>query len=307
MKSKKDTVNPSDQFQLFIVGSPIGNLGDISYRAMEVFENVEWVAAEDTRETRKLFNALKVKNKPDFHSIHAHSSPGDIAKLLDRVKSKGDGAYLSDAGTPGVSDPGADLVRIAIEGSWRVTPIPGASALTSFLSILDSNFELPVHFYGFFPRVKKEQREVLDMLKGSAGTHVFFESPKRILSTLEQFSGEAELSDLHLTVGRELTKLHEEVLRGNSGSILQSLKAKPSIKGEFVFAFSGAKAETRESTKDATLLTNLVAALDKRGIKVDQKTFTELAKVLGWKRNDAYELGLELKAQGVLDTSPNNS
>ncbi len=303
MKSKKGTVNSSDQKELFMVGTPIGNLTDISLRAMEVFETVEWVAAEDTRQARKLFTALKVKNKPEFHSVHAHSSESEILKLLDRVSLKRRGAYVSDAGTPGLSDPGAKLVDLAARRGWRTVPVPGASALTAIASILNSKFQLPLHFHGFYPRQQSDRATALSLVNSTKGTHIFFESPRRITSVLESLLENENVAQLPITIGRELTKLHEEVLRGSVAEILESIRSKEVIKGEFVFALASPDVECNAESLESKPLVNLVMVLHDRNVRVDQKTFVAMAKSLGWKRNEAYELSLTLQRKGVVDKS----
>lgn len=295
MKSKKVTVNSSEQNLLYMVSTPIGNLGDITVRALEVFENVEWVAAEDTRQAQKLFRALEIQNRPRFHSLHAHSSPKEIRKFFDLVANSKSIAYVSDAGTPGISDPGAELVTVAVLEHWKVVPIPGVSALSAIVSVLGSEFKAPFHFYEFIPRKSSEQSQFLERLAKQNGTHIFFESPKRIIDTLSTISSHEILRAAPLTVGRELTKLHEEILRGTAMDLHSALNARDQIKGEFVVALHQAETDRKISDIEKQV-SDLYRELTDKGLKVDQKTFVSMAAILGLKRNPAYELYLNLQA-----------
>jgi 16S rRNA (cytidine1402-2'-O)-methyltransferase len=221
---------------LYIIGTPIGNLGDITFRAVETLKAVDIVAAEDTRESGKLLAHLGIKKR--MISCRARneekSAPG-VVKLLDEGK---DLAYVSDAGTPAVSDPGSLLVNAVLSGGHAVVPIPGPSALSTLFSVAG----IPgkgVFFEGFLPIKPGKRKKRLAELLEREETFVLFESPYRILKLLGEL---AELeNDREVVVGREMTKAHEEFLRGSVQEVLIDLEGRTIIKGEMSVLVSGQK------------------------------------------------------------------
>ncbi|HMB25946.1 MAG TPA: 16S rRNA (cytidine(1402)-2'-O)-methyltransferase [Patescibacteria group bacterium] len=212
---------------LHIVGTPIGNLDDFSLRALEILQNAHVILCEDTRQTRKLTEHFKIKTK--LISLHQHTKDEKIIKLLDKFDKV---AYVSDAGTPGVSDPGGRLVELAFEKNIQVSPIPGPSAVMAALSVCGfpaDKFE----FLGFFPR--KGKQKILNKIKDSSQTVCFFESPHRIIKTLEILK--PEIGERKIMIGRELTKKFETLYRGTLSQVLPEIKAK----GEFVIIISAKK------------------------------------------------------------------
>ncbi|MBT5503481.1 16S rRNA (cytidine(1402)-2'-O)-methyltransferase [Candidatus Falkowbacteria bacterium] len=213
---------------IYIVGTPIGNLQDMTLRAIEVLKNVDVILCEDTRQTRKLVEKFELKKK--LISLHQHSSEEKIERLIAEYE---DIAYVSDAGTPGISDPGGKLVQLAIEAGYEVCPIPGPSAVASALSISGYPTDKFL-FLGFMPR--KGQQKTLDLMKNSKYTVCFYESPHRIIKTLEKLKTELE-EDRQIVVARELTKKFETIYRGTAEEILEQVKEK----GEFTVVISPKK------------------------------------------------------------------
>lgn len=215
--------------QLFVVATPIGNLGDISARAKSVLSTVDIVLCEDTRVTAKLMAALEVR--PSLHSFHEHTDPLKRKQLVDELVAGKTMALVTDAGTPAISDPGGFLVADAVAAGIVVTPIPGASAVIAALSI--SGFPIDRFTFVGFPPHKKGRQTFFKELGEIAHTIVLYESTHRILKTLEA------LQDLNrrLMVGRELTKLHETIYRGSAEDVLRQIAA-TSSKGEFVIVIA---------------------------------------------------------------------
>lgn len=212
---------------LYMVATPIGNLGDFSDRARDTLASVSAVVCEDTRVTRKLLQRYEL-NKPTL-SYHHHSPPQATIALVQRLQAGESLAYVSDAGTPGLADPGGKLVSAAAEAGVQVVPIPGPSAVTAILSVAG----LPANAYMFlgYPPHKKGRVKFFHEVAEFQNAVVLFESTHRILKTLAELAG--VVGERPLVVGRELTKLHETVYRGTAAEIIELLKT-TSIKGEFV-------------------------------------------------------------------------
>ncbi|MDO4536495.1 MAG: 16S rRNA (cytidine(1402)-2'-O)-methyltransferase [Clostridium perfringens] len=219
--------------KIYLVPTPIGNLGDITLRALDVLKSVDLIAAEDTRQSLKLLNHFEIK-KP-LISYHKHNEQGKSQELINKARSGQNIAVISDAGTPGISDPGSVVLKKCIEDGIEVEVLPGATAFTTALiySGLDSSAFM---FKGFFPRENKEKREFIEDLKDRKETIIFYESPYRVLDTLE-FLRE-NLGNRNIAVCRELTKLHEEIYRGSVEEAIGYFKNN-SPKGEFVLVLEG--------------------------------------------------------------------
>ncbi len=220
---------------LYLVSTPIGNLEDITLRALRILrEEVTRIACEDTRQTQKLLDHYQI-HKP-LVSYHEHNEASRTAELLSRLQSGDSLALLSDAGTPLVSDPGYRLVQAAIAHGIPVVPLPGASAALS--ALIASGLPCDeFRFIGFLPPKQHARRKVLEALRSEPATTIAYESPHRILDSL------ADIADVlgvrPVVVARELTKLYEELLRGNAASILAELKGRPSVKGEMTLVIGG--------------------------------------------------------------------
>ncbi len=224
---------------LFIVSTPIGNLEDITFRAVRTLKEADLIVCEDTRQTGKLLQKYEIK-KP-LLSFHSHSKISRVEEIVHKLQEGQKVALVTDAGTPGISDPGFILVQAAIRGGIQVVPIPGPSA---FLTALSAS-GLPIHefvYLGFLPH-KKGRETLLKTIAAEEKTVVFYESPYRIMKTLEKL---AELCpQKEIVIGRELTKLYEEFIRGQAREIYESFKRR-SIQGEFVVMVGAGSEHFRE-------------------------------------------------------------
>lgn len=226
-----------------MVATPIGNLEDITFRAVRLLKEVRVIACEDTRESRKLLDHYGIKTP--LLSYHEHNEAARAAELVARLLAGESVALISDAGTPLLSDPGYRLVTQAIERGIRVSPVPGASALLAALSASGLPTDA-VHFAGFLPARSSQRRKALQDLAAENATCVFYESPHRILDTLQDI--QAILGSRPVVVARELTKLHEEFLRGAAPEIRETLAARPSVKGEFTVLIGKSTGEEQTET-----------------------------------------------------------
>lgn len=221
---------------LYIVGTPIGNLGDITFRAVETLKSVDLIACEDTRQTLKLLNHLGIKAR--LISVHSHNEGPGAEKVIRALDDGQNVAYTSDAGTPAVSDPGAVLARLAAGAGHDVIPIPGPSAFASLVSVA-GGFDKTVVFEGFLsPKPGRRRSRVKELLESEAA-FVLYESPFRIVKLLEDI---ADLdSERYVCIGREMTKLYEEYLRGTAAEVLSELSGRDKQLGEFSVFVSGKK------------------------------------------------------------------
>jgi 16S rRNA (cytidine1402-2'-O)-methyltransferase len=232
---------------LFIVATPIGNLEDMTIRAIRVLREVHLIAAEDTRRTRVLLDNYQIPTP--MTSLHDWNESQKSALLLAKLHAGEDVAYVSDAGTPGISDPGYILVREAISHGIRVTPVPGASALIAALSVSG----LPMDsftFFGFLPSKAGKRRQFLTALRDEGKTLVFYESPHRLLSALRDI--QELLGEREVVVSREITKMYEQFLRGPVGAVITELGGRV-VKGEVTLIVAGRSGEALEFS-DAELL-----------------------------------------------------
>jgi len=214
--------------KLTVVATPIGNLGDLSPRARTALAEADLIACEDTRHTGRMLARLGIETR--LISLHEHNERQRVPYLVERLQEGLQVALVSDAGTPLLSDPGFVLVRAAAAEAIPVEPVPGASAILAAL-VVSALPPYPFTFLGFPPPRKGKRQKFFDRFADLRHTLVFFESPHRIVASLEDALG--TLGDRPATVGRELTKLHEEILRGRLSEIHAELLNRPSIKGEF--------------------------------------------------------------------------
>jgi len=227
---------------LFVVATPLGNLDDLTFRAVKCLKEAALIACEDTRHTSKLLNHLGIK-KP-LISCFEHNEIARIDEILERVKGGQDVALVSDAGTPTISDPGFALVRAAHERGIRVSPLPGPSALIAALSVSG----LPTDeflFAGFLPRTASARRTRLESLASQPATLIFYESPHRVIDSLRDLI--AVLGDRKAFLAREVTKLHEELRSLRLSEILAGLEAKEEVLGEIVLVVAGASRDVSRS------------------------------------------------------------
>lgn len=265
------------------MATPIGNLGDITLRALEILKSADVIACEDTRTSGVLLKHYGITTKTV--ACHEHNEAEAAAKLVGRMQEGAKVAFISDAGTPLLSDPGARLVEAAIEAGIRVTPIPGASALLAALTIAG----LPsaqFFFAGFLPTKAGTQADLLARLTTLPATLVFYEAPHRLTETLEAL--QAALGDRQAAVARELTKFHEEVQRGPLSQLLQHFTDhKP--KGECVILIEGAKETVMD---EATIDAALKEALATTSLREAVDRVTALSQQ---KRSDIYARALTLR------------
>lgn len=222
---------------LYIIGTPIGNLGDMTYRAVEILKTIDLVACEDTRRTVKLLNHFGIQ--APLLSCRAGNEKAAAAKIIARLNEGKNAAYASDAGKPALSDPGAALARLVSQAGHAVIPLPGASAFAALVSAAGAG-DKTIIFEGFLSPKAGRRRSRLKALLESGAAFVLYESPFRVLKVLEdlvEFDKER-----YVCVGREMTKLHEEYLRGSAADILAALAEKNEQIGEFSVFVSGNKA-----------------------------------------------------------------
>jgi 16S rRNA (cytidine1402-2'-O)-methyltransferase len=269
---------------LYLVATPIGNLEDITLRALRVLKNVDLIACEDTRQTQKLLNHYGISTRTV--SYHEHNEMTKAAELVVDLEGGARIALVTDAGMPGISDPGYRLISLAIRHRVPVIPIPGASA---FLAALVAS-GLPTdsfRFSGFLPAKRGERRSLLESVRGSARTQVFYEAPHRLLETLEDVA-EVLGPARHVVVAREVTKIHEEFLRGTVDEVHTTLKSRGEVKGEITLLIAKAE-ESAQPTVTARLnirerLHQLMAQE-----KIDEKAaLKKLAKEMGVSKSEAY-------------------
>lgn len=271
---------------LYLVPTPIGNLGDISQRCRETLEAADFIAAEDTRVTLKLLNHLGIKKS--LVSYYEHNKAAQGSRIVERILGGETCALVSDAGSPAISDPGEDLVKQCAAAGIPVCAIPGPCAAITALSI-SGQATGRFCFEGFLSTAKKSRREHLESLKSEQRTTIFYEAPHKLLTTLADMA-EVFGGDRPLSLCRELTKLHEEVVRTTLSEALERYTENPP-KGEFVLIVAGAKPEEKEipsETDAAARLAELIAQGLSRKDAVKQT-----AKELGLSKNTVYEIALK--------------
>ncbi len=271
---------------LYLVATPIGNLGDLTARAIEVLKAVDCIACEDTRHSRVLLDSYGISTPTT--SLPAFAEGARAEGLVQRLRDGQSLALISDAGSPAISDPGERLVVECVAAGLRVVPVPGPSAVVAALSasgLPTSRF----HFLGFLPRTASEARARLDEVAGLSATLVLYEAPRRVVETLLVLK--EALGDRPACVAREVTKLHEEFLRGTLSELHASLSARSEVLGELVVLVHGRTAGARWS--EAEVKSALAAGLS-RGERL--KTLAnEVAKAAGWSSQDVYRLGVSIK------------
>lgn len=234
-----------DTGTLYLVATPIGNLEDITYRAVRVLKEVDLIAAEDTRQTLKLLNHLEI-SKPMI-SYHRHNEDVRSDVLLQKLLEGQNIAIVTDAGTPGISDPGEEIVKVAIENGIKIEPIPGACALINALiaSGLDTK---EFSFYGFLPTNKKLMKRKFEEIIEDGKTIIVYEAPHRLISTLKEIK--KELGNREIVVAKEITKIHEQFIRGCVEDVLEKI-GEP--KGEYIILIKGEKIEKHNELNNLTI------------------------------------------------------
>ncbi len=269
---------------LYVVSTPIGNLEDITLRALDVLGKVDLIACEDTRKSRILLERRNISTR--LVSLHRFSESRKTQVILERLESGENVAIISDAGTPAISDPGSRLVRAALEAGFVVTPIPGPSSITTALSVSGMDCSSFVYL-GFAPRTDDQRRVFFDKVKREQRTSLFFETAKRIQATLQV--AKEVLGERRLVLVRELTKLHEEIIPGTAASILARLESRASVKGEIVVVVEGGSgANSQIDVRDAVKLLMAEGLSGKRLAEEAHSRF-------GVRKSEAYEAFLMIK------------
>lgn len=274
---------------LYLCATPIGNLEDITLRARRILQEVSLIAAEDTRHTRKLLSFFDIHTP--LTSYHEHNKREKGPKLIDEMKQGKNIALVSDAGTPGISDPGRDLVALAVEEGITVIPIPGPAAVVT--ALVSSG--LPTDrfvFEGFLPRTKRERSRVMAQMVSEERTTVLYESPQRLLKTLQEIMALA--GDRNAAVTRELTKVHEQIIRGKISSLLEYFGCHPP-RGEITVVLEGRPPEKKAppvgSPED---IAGLVEDLMAKGIE-KKEAIKEVAKTIGLSKREVYNTVIRIE------------
>lgn len=271
---------------LYIVSTPIGNLEDITLRALKVLGSVRIIAAEDTRHTQKLLHHYDIHTPQT--SYHDHNKEEKSAILIAKLKEGHDIALVSDAGTPGISDPGYYLINRAIDENIKITPIPGPTASIAALSISGLPTDAFV-FEGFLPAKKAARRKRLQELSSERRTIIMFETPRRVSSSLEDIS--EILGDRRVVLTRELTKMFEEVIRDRVTSVMEKIKGR-SLKGEITIIIEGAHGEIITDTED--LKSYLEKLMKKEGLTL-KDAVSRASQDFNLSKNKVYKEALKIK------------
>ena len=266
--------------KLYLVATPIGNLEDITLRALRVLKEVDLIAAEDTRTTLKLLNHFDIK-KP-LISNHRHNEENREDILIAKLKEGQNIAVVSDAGTPGISDPGEVIAKKAIEEGIEVIPIPGACAAISALiaSGLDTK---EFAFFGFLPLNKKLRKEKFDEIESEFKTAIIYEAPHKLKETLKDLT--EIVKDRQIVLARELTKIHEEFIRGNISEIINESE---NLKGEMIILIEGAQKENKENFLNSLDLKEHYKFYENQGFE-KKEIIKKIAKDRGVNKNEVYK------------------
>jgi 16S rRNA (cytidine1402-2'-O)-methyltransferase len=272
---------------LYLVATPIGNLEDITLRALRVLKEVDVIACEDTRQTQKLLNHYAITTRTT--SYHEHNEITKSAELVKEMQEGARVAVVTDAGMPGISDPGYRLIALAIRHHLPVVPIPGASA---FLAGLVAS-GLPTdsfRFSGFLPAKRGERRAALEGIESSPRTQVFYEAPHRVVESLEDVV-EVLGAGRDVVIAREVTKLHEEFLRGRAGEVLENLKSRETVKGEITLLIGRQSQNQARGAADALVRPSVRQRVGEimAEEKIDEKAaLKKVAKERGVSKSEAY-------------------
>jgi len=268
---------------LYLVATPIGNLEDITHRAVRLLGEVSVIACEDTRHTRKLLNHYGINTRTI--SYHEHNERERAAELLKLLETGADVAIVSDAGTPGISDPGFQLARLAIEAGVQIVPVPGPSALIA--ALIASGLPTDEFFFGgFLPARSGARRTRLAELRSLPATLVFYEAPHRIAASLRD--AHEVLGEREAVVARELTKMHEEIARGRLSELATRFASREHARGEMVLVIDRTMIENEKDAEDSpTTIAELVGKLESEGLD-HRAALKKAARALGLSRDEAY-------------------
>lgn len=278
-----------------MVATPIGNMGDITLRALHILNTVDGIACEDTRHSAALLQQFGIHKK--CLALHEHNEIGGAQTVIQSLANKERWAYISDAGTPGVSDPGARLVNEVHKAGFRVIPIPGASAVSCAISASGSvmlNTEGRFQFLGFWPNKTKERDALLHDICSSKKTSIFFESPHHIRETMLLLANTLE-PERQVLICRELTKKFEQLVSIQASEVTSWLENAESLKGEFIVLVAGRQTSSDEAPEHASLLLWANALSPYLGSK---EIAAVLSQALGLTKKEAYQIALDAKSEG---------
>lgn len=286
MKSQKSSMHEGNC--LYLVATPIGNLEDITMRALNILKNVDVIAAEDTRNTKKLCNFYEIHTP--LISYHEHNIEQGGEKILQNLRDGKSVALVSDAGLPCISDPGKDIVEKAINEDFAVVPIPGANAALSAL-IASGISPQPFYFFGFLNRNKKERRKQLESLSKKEETMIFYEAPHRLKETLKDMI--EIMGDRNIVLARELTKKYEEFLRGTTSQAVE-WASNNDIRGEFCIVLEGNKREQLEEVEapywsEFTVIEHVDFLINEQNYS-SKDAIKQVAKERGMNKRDVYQM-----------------
>ena len=279
---------------LYMVATPIGNLGDITLRGLHVLNSVDGIACEDTRHSAPLLQHFGIHKK--CIALHEHNEITGAQTIIEHLAQNERWAYISDAGTPGVSDPGARLVNAVQKAGFRIIPLPGASAVSTAISASGSVMlpsEGRFQFLGFWPNKAKERSVLIQDIRSNSKASIFFESPHQIRDTLITLSKELE-PERQVLVGRELTKKFEQLVMLTAIDIPEWLEKAESLRGEFTVLVAGRQDSAEEAPEHSALLLWANALSPYLGSK---EIAAVLAQVLGLSKKEAYQVALDAKNQ----------
>ncbi len=268
-----------DNGKIFLVATPIGNLEDITYRAVKILKDVDLIAAEDTRQTLKLLNHLQI-SKP-LISYHRHNEDVRTDILIEKIKEGKNIAIVTDAGTPAISDPGEEIVKQAIKNNIQVIPIPGACALINALiaSGLDTK---EFSFYAFLPLNKKLRKEKFEEIKNDGKTAIVYEAPHRLVNTLNEIL--EIFGDRDIAIAKELTKIHEKFIRGKVSEIINKID---NPRGEYIILIKGEKAK-KENNLNSLTVKEHYKFYEEQGLE-KKDIIKKIAKDRGVNKNEIYQ------------------
>ena len=274
--------------RLYVVATPIGNLEDITLRAINILKNVDLIAAEDTRHTLKLLNHLEI-SKP-LISYHRHNEEIKTEILIQKLLEGQDIALVSDAGTPGISDPGEVIIKRCIEEQILIIPIPGACAMIN--ALISSGIETnEFTFLGFLPLNKKSRKHKLDEIQKSNKTIILYEAPHKLQNTLKDL--QVIVQNRKVVLARELTKIHEEFIRGSIEEIIQKSE---NLKGEIVLIIEGNREVMDTNVFEKMTLEQHYEMYEKQGLE-KKEIIKKIAKDRGLNKNEIYQKIIQMKSQ----------
>ena len=278
--------------RLYPCATPIGNLSDMSPRAIEILKEVDIIAAEDTRRTSKLLNHFEIDTK--MISYHEHNEKKRAEELIKKIKNGMNLALVSDAGTPGISDPGYEIIKSAVKNQIEVIPIPGPNA--ALLALTASGMDMSSFvFLGFIPRKGKERNKFLKSIQKEEKTSIIYESPYRVIDTLKELKKFMENRKIALI--RELTKVHEEKIYGTAAELVNILETRK-IKGEIVLVIEGRKMEEKEGWEELSIVEHIRLLMENGYTK--KKAIKEVADLRELPKSDVYEKAIVIDAREYL-------